>query len=226
MSRGRLQMAARCMLSSRGVGLLALPKPEFTTLYYASLNNLYDAASNPTGLVNFAVAANQLARPMLEKQLRAVGSGASPTSLAYNPYSGSDRFRKAIARVISRHIARCSMNPNHLLLSSGAGSSLWLLAAVLADNADGIVVPAPYYYAYDRDLVALTGCRLIVSHGEEGGDPLEPSALTAVVDKAAKEGTRCRVLVVTTPNNPTGEVVPSSPNQQRRETSRSCPRPR
>mmetsp|Transcript_126188 Transcript_126188/g.403326 ORF Transcript_126188/g.403326 Transcript_126188/m.403326 type:complete len:338 (+) Transcript_126188:122-1135(+) len=193
-------------LSARAARVLALPKPSFTSVYYASLGKLYDPVTRPSGIVNLAVAENRLAAPLIMERLAAAGSGAMPESLAYNPYAGSDRLRAAVARVASRHIARCSVDPANVILTNGAGSALWLLAANLADAGQGILVPTPYYYAYDRDFGALTDCQVVPFDRGDGG-PLDPAALSAALSSAASRGVTCRVLAITNPSNPTGEVV-------------------
>lgn len=195
------------VLSSRGSRLLSLPKPAFTAIYYASLGSMYDPVSNPGGIVNLAVAENRLAMPRMRKRLEAAGACATPETLAYNPYAGSDRLRRAMANVVSRKIAHGAVKPANLLLTNGAGSALWLLASMLAEPGEGIMVPTPYYYAYDRDLTSLTECKLVLVDGCGGSDPLDPKALTAAKDAAQAQGTRCRLLVLTNPSNPTGEVV-------------------
>jgi len=181
------------------VKLVALPKPSFSATYYKSLGHFFEPSVRPDGIVNLAVAENRLAAPLLLQRLQRAGSGAVLESLAYNPYAGNGRMRAAMARVISRHIAIRAVNPNGLVLTSGAGSALWLLVALLADAGQGVLVPTPYYYAYDRDFTALSGCRVVPVIAE---DPLAPKALSS-----AAAGEHCRVLVVTSPNNPTGEVI-------------------
>jgi len=113
-----------------------------------------------------------------------------------------------MARVASRHVADGgALDPGRLVLTSGAGSALWVLAGMLAEPGQGILVPTPYYYAYDRDFTALLDNRLVLLDGCSGMDPLAPQALSAAKEAAAAKGTECRLLVITNPNNPTGEVV-------------------
>lgn len=198
----------RCLaVSSRAARLIAMPRPAFTAIYYENMGKLYDPASRPAGIVNLGVAENKLATPLVMRRLANAGSGMSPESLAYNPYVGSARLRQAVARVLSRYVARCHIRPEQVLLTNGAGSALWLLSALIAEPGHGIMVPSPFYYAYERDLCALNGSQLVVIDGFEGRDPLSPEALTDAFEKSKADGTVCRLLVITTPSNPTGEVV-------------------
>lgn len=193
-------------LSSRGARVLAAPKPAFSTVYYENLKKLYDPVARPAGVLNLAVAENKLAAPLIMRRIQEAGSGASAESLAYNPYAGSDRLRSAVARVASKHVARRLLDPDRLILTNGAGSALWLLASVLLDPGQGVLVPVPYYYAYDRDMCALTECRLVPVDATHG-DPLSPESLSLTARSAAAEGTACRLLLITNPSNPTGEVL-------------------
>lgn len=185
-----------------------MPKPAFTKAYYANLGKLYEPSVRPTGVVNLAVAENKLAAPLMMQRLQTAGDGISAESLAYNPYVGSERLRRAVARVVSRHIAQsCNVEAEQVLLTNGAGSALWLLSALIANPGQSILVPSPYYYAYDRDLCGLNGSQLVIVEDSEGRDPLSHEALTEAARGAAAAGTPCRLLVITNPSNPTGEVL-------------------
>lgn len=44
------------------------------------------------------------------------------------------------------------VDPQHLTVLSGAGSVLDLLLHCIADRGDAVLIPAPYYPAFDNDL--------------------------------------------------------------------------
>lgn len=44
------------------------------------------------------------------------------------------------------------MDPEHLTVLTGAGSVIDLLLHCIADPGDAVLIPAPYYPAFDNDL--------------------------------------------------------------------------
>jgi 1-aminocyclopropane-1-carboxylate synthase len=59
------------------------------------------------------------------------------------------------------------VDPQHLSVLSGVGAVLDLLFQCIAEPGDGVLIPAPYYPAFDNDL-RVSGqplVKLLVKHG-------------------------------------------------------------
>eukprot|EP01062_Namystynia_karyoxenos_P060402 TRINITY_DN51971_c0_g1_i1.p1 TRINITY_DN51971_c0_g1~~TRINITY_DN51971_c0_g1_i1.p1 ORF type:complete len:449 (+),score=136.80 TRINITY_DN51971_c0_g1_i1:85-1347(+) len=194
-------------LSPRGARLLAFPRPSFAQAHYDSIGKSYDPASRPAGVVNLSLAENRISAELVAERLTKAGPCASMDSMLYNPYPGCDALRRSLARVVSRHMAMREVDPSRLVVTNGAGSALLLLATMLADAGDAALLPTPYYYAYDRDFGALAGVAVVrVKDGGAEGQ-LQPAALTAAAERAEAGGTPCRLLVLTSPDNPSGGIL-------------------
>lgn len=123
---------------------------------------------------------------------------------------GLDAFREAFAGMISRTVLRNSsaeVDPNRLCCSAGCGALINNLAYTLTEPGDAILVPSPYYPAFDSDLRAKVHARIVPVPTEEDDFRVTPSALTAGLARAAGRGLpRPKALLLTNPNNPTGHV--------------------
>ena len=53
-----------------------------------------------------------------------------------------------------------TVDPDHLTLSAGAGAILDNLFFMLGNPGDGVLIPAPYYPAFDIDLQVSSPCGL------------------------------------------------------------------
>lgn len=51
-----------------------------------------------------------------------------------------------------------SINPDHVAFGSGVGSILNHLFFIMAQNGDVVLIPAPYYTAFEYDAKAVAGC--------------------------------------------------------------------
>lgn len=129
---------------------------------------------------------------------------------SYTNSTGSPSFREVVAKFYSRFISKCDINPDHLGLSAGATSIIDLTSWILGEPRDVVVIPAPCYPVYKQDMQNKSGFERydLVTHHEIEEITDGPLLTTAHLDKALKDieskGQRFRILVITTPDNPTG----------------------
>ena len=100
------------------------------------------------------------------------------------------------------------IKPENVAFGSGAAALLSHLALSLAEKGDAVLIPAPYYAAFDVDLKIIAGCIAVPVHSTN--PEIGPTAHD--LDKAAKlaeaKGMRVRILLITNPNNPLGTIYP------------------
>jgi len=117
----------------------------------------------------------------------------------YTDVGGLLALRKAIAAELSavHHVA---LDPEQILVSTGAKHSLFNLFMALIDPGDEVLIPAPYWVSYP-DMVMLAGGRPVVLETRAEDD----FAVTAHQVREACSA-RTRAIVLNNPSNPTGAV--------------------
>ncbi|MFJ4675556.1 aminotransferase class I/II-fold pyridoxal phosphate-dependent enzyme [Kitasatospora sp. NPDC088783] len=148
--------------------------------------------------------------PELRERLAAAVGEAT-----YGPVAGSPALRAAAAGYWRRR--GLAAEPDAVV--AGPGSKSLLFAAVKAIGGD-VVVPRPSWvsYAAQAALAGATALRVPVRPGE-GGVP-DPDALREAVRAARAAGRDPRSVVVTLPDNPTGNVASPDTVRQLAEAAR------
>jgi aspartate aminotransferase len=124
--------------------------------------------------------------------------------LAYAPSDGFVELRKGIADwyIDSGSITR-AIEPDDIVVTTGGSEALLFAMAAVTDPGDEILVCEPYYTNYGgyAHLLSVEVSPVTLSHSD--GFRVHP-------DKIAEAITgRTRALVLPTPGNPTGTVIPA-----------------
>ena len=119
----------------------------------------------------------------------------------YGPAAGDPELREAVAEKLSSGNG-IATSPEQVLITNGGKQAIYNLFQVLLNPGDEVLLPAPYWLSYP-EMAALAGAevKLIPSQAEEGFR-LDLDALEAAISP------RSRLLVLNTPGNPTGRVMP------------------
>ncbi|HXK58530.1 MAG TPA: pyridoxal phosphate-dependent aminotransferase [Acidobacteriota bacterium] len=131
----------------------------------------------------------------------------------YTASSGILELRQAIADKYNREWGT-DFTPANVVINSGAKHSIYSVCMAVFEDGDEVLVPAPYWVTFP-EVVKMTGARPIdLITTEEQGFILEPSAVEAAI------GPSTRGLIINTPNNPTGAVIPGDKIEQLAEIGR------
>jgi alanine transaminase len=123
---------------------------------------------------------------------------------AYSGSGGAPGIKQSIANYIERRDGFPS-DPNSIYLSTGASSGVnTLMHIICAKPETGILVPIPQYPLYTATLALLNARCVPYLLDEEKAWGTELSVIRESYDKATKEGTDVRAIVVINPGNPTG----------------------
>ena len=197
-------------LSDRGKSAAVSPLRADFELFDEVMQDHYDAATNPNGKIPLCIAENVLGWPPLRDKLRAISQEKIPPDWVgtYTSILGHPDFRAALAHFLTRRLGGDALNPANLVVSAGATATIELSAFLLADADDYAVIPAPAYTAYTPDLGNRAGVRrydLQVAASDEhpGYYDLKRTDLDAAYEEL---GEKFRLLILTQPNNPTGQV--------------------
>ena len=137
------------------------------------------------------------AAPVAEAGIKALAAGQT----AYTPAAGLPVLRERISRFYREHHG-VDIAGQRILITPGASGALVLLANLLLNAGDTVLMPDPSYPC-NRNFVHLTGARARLVPPEKPGDaaPSE-TQLNQVLDDSV------RGLWLASPANPTGAVIP------------------
>jgi arginine:pyruvate transaminase len=121
----------------------------------------------------------------------------------YTDIVGDPHLRAAIARR-HRKLTGQEVGPENVVAVAGAQCALFSVALCLLDPGDEIIVPEPMYVTYEA-VMGVTGATM----RRVGLDAANGFRLRAA-DVAAAIGPRTRAVLINTPNNPTGAMIPAA----------------
>ncbi|MFC1575078.1 aminotransferase class I/II-fold pyridoxal phosphate-dependent enzyme [Gemmatimonadota bacterium] len=201
-------------LSSRGKRAADTPLRVDHGLFQEAAENLYHPIDNPRGALPLNVAENRLSWLELKAKIEEITATHEIPAWVpgYTSHRGSPEFREAAASFLAEHLTGCPVDPEHLGVSAGATSVIEMTSFILADSGDVAVIPAPSYPVYRQDLGNLSGIERydLVTHHEPSeiadGPVLTIDDLEGARRDIAEANKRFRMLILTTPDNPTGGI--------------------
>lgn len=204
----------KSLLSTRGAKAAHSPARVDFELYFEATQDLYDRVKNPNGKFPLNVAEQKLNWDTLEKKIREVyRENDIPAWVSqYGDPSGVESFREAVAWYLGELLFKTAVDPNHLAVSSGLTSVIEQTAFVLTNPGDVAVIPAPSYPVYTGDLGVKSGVERydLITHEEisalSEGLPLGIQHLEDAKNDIEQQGKRMSMLILTTPDNPTGSI--------------------
>ncbi|WWC97127.1 hypothetical protein V866_004005 [Kwoniella sp. B9012] len=174
----------------------------------------YDCVSNPKGIVSLGVAENFLMQEeCMELISTALKNNFTPLDLSYgDSLWGSRRINRALAGLFNEYFDPAEkVKPEHIITGVGCSAVLDQLFYTLMDEGEAILLAAPYYTGFDRDLIGRGRVRLIPVHIPIGEAAFEPDCLKLFEDKLKEvesEGIRVRAVILCNPQNPLGRTYP------------------
>ena len=192
------------MVSRRAAALAAEP-PAIARAHFLAEADPYHPSHRPGGYLNLGTAETLLLRDVVEPRLmRAARSAAAATR--YTPLHGSQALREAVAVHLTGVCGR-PVGADDLVVVAGASAALDIVATALCEPGEAIVVPAPYYSAFDTDLCGRSGARLVPAPSNDARHfVLDVDAVRAAVHRARDEGLTVRAVALASPSNPVGHV--------------------
>jgi aspartate aminotransferase len=117
----------------------------------------------------------------------------------YTEVGGIPELRAAVCAKLKRDNG-LAYEPADVLVSVGAKHTLFNIAMAVLDPGDEVLVPSPYWVSYPEQARLLGGVPIEVPTAEATGFDLDPARLAAAVTP------RTKLIVLNSPNNPTGAV--------------------
>jgi len=119
----------------------------------------------------------------------------------YTAIAGTEQLRQAVARHHLRLTGQ-QVAPDQVVVTPGAQNALYAVAQCVLSPGCEVIVPEPTYVTYEA-VIGTTGATTVtVPLTPETGFLPDPAAIAAAVT------TRTRAILLNTPHNPTGAVIP------------------
>ncbi|MEA1993686.1 MAG: pyridoxal phosphate-dependent aminotransferase [Euryarchaeota archaeon] len=163
------------------------------------LEKLLGIAVEYEDLISLAIGEPDLDTPeyIIEAGKKALDEGYTH----YTSNFGMIELRKAIAEKLERE-NNVTVAPDEVIVTCGAGTAIDLLMRAVLDPGDEVIVQDPGYFNY-RYLSAFLNTKLVPVHAREENDfSISPR------DVEEKITDRTKLLVINSPANPTGSVIP------------------
>lgn len=212
-------------LSNRGLSALQQTAPLSLRTSYTARTDRFNPQTNPSGHIDLSLSENLLSLPLLHDRLSTLPF-PPPSLFLYDDSHGSLAFRHQLARLFARHFLPQHAplpSPHHFVAACGAGACLDLLATVLCDPADRILLLGPGYGGFARDLCKRAATSLVVASIDTPPPPsvstppasssfchVSVAAFESAWHDAGAERSRIKFMLVCSPHNPTGEVLSPS----------------
>jgi len=115
----------------------------------------------------------------------------------YMPNAGYSDTRRSIADVLSQE-SGLPFTENQVIMTCGAAGAINVFLKSVLDPGDEVVVIAPYFAEYNFYIDNHQGVRII--------SETSPDLLPDLADLEQKISSRTKVVIINTPNNPSGRV--------------------
>lgn len=180
----------------------------------------YSPLTAPNGALQLGVAESQLCEDWLVPALNHREVELDAGCIYYQPTAGREGVRNAMAKYIQElmGLPEDKLDPEGFVVGAGCNAVLENLCLCLAEPGEAVMIPKPYYAAFEFDLVARAGLYVqpvSIREFHPVSDPLDPSiyyptsaSLDAAYDQAVKDGHPPRILLLSHPHNPLGICYP------------------
>lgn len=119
----------------------------------------------------------------------------------YTPTGGIMPLREAICAWHKRELGS-SYEPKECVVNVGGKHSIFNAVSVLVQQGDEVIIPAPYWVSYPDIVKYAGGTPVHVETRPEDGFSVKAVAIERAVTP------KTRMVILSSPNNPTGGVVP------------------
>jgi aspartate aminotransferase len=118
----------------------------------------------------------------------------------YTATSGIAPLRRAITDMLERDFG-ASYDPSQVLVTMGGKQAIFNAMATLLNPGDEVLIPSPYWVTFP-EIAKFLGARPVVIDTEPDDFLLTERAVRDAI------GPKTRLLIINSPNNPTGRIIP------------------
>ncbi|MFT4760847.1 MAG: aspartate/methionine/tyrosine aminotransferase [Paraglaciecola sp.] len=199
-------------LSSRGKALATNPARIDFDIFMEASQNLYCPKENPNGTFPLNVAENSLTSSIIKNKLTSIIQQQEMPDwvMNYTQLLGHPEVRMEVAKFMEQYLCKCPISADTIGFSAGASAIIEVSSFVLANPNDVVVIPAPSYPMYTKDLGIKSGIERydLQTHFELEEVGAQGPVNIELLDKAwsalMAKGKCFKILLITSPDNPTG----------------------
>jgi aspartate aminotransferase len=118
----------------------------------------------------------------------------------YTPTAGIPPLRRAIVEMMKRDFG-VDYEPSQVLVTMGGKQAIFNAMATLLNPGDEVLIPAPYWVTFP-EITKFLRARPVFIETEANGFSLTADMVRDAI------GDRTRLLIINSPNNPTGRIIP------------------
>ncbi|MDQ1326645.1 MAG: aspartate aminotransferase [Campylobacterota bacterium] len=169
------------------------------TIAVASLAR--DLKAQGKDILSFSAGEPDFETPLLikEEAIKAINEGFT----RYTAVAGIPELLKAVSGKLKRENG-LDYAPSDIIVSNGAKQSLFNLFQATIDPGDEVIIPSPYWVTYPELVIYSEGIPVIIETDEKSGFKMTAEQLKAAITPKTK------MVVLTSPSNPTGSVYSKS----------------
>ncbi len=134
-------------------------------------------------------------RRIKDEAIKAINDGFTQ----YTAIPGIPELLEAVRNKLKRDNG-LEYEANQIIVSNGAKHSLFSLFQALLDKGDEVIIPAPYWVTYPEQVIYSEGVPVFIETNDKTGFKITAEQLEAAITPKTK------ILVLTTPSNPTGSI--------------------
>ncbi len=150
-------------------------------------------------IINFGAGEPDFQTPEHIKQ--ALRKALDEGFIYYTPAAGIPELREAVAEKLERENGINYDPEGEVVITPGAKMALYAAIMVLVERGDEVLIPAPWWVSYPAMVHLAEGKPVFVPTYEEDGFRLLSDAVAEKVTR------RTKLLILNSPNNPTGAVL-------------------
>ncbi|ORX38241.1 transaminase [Kockovaella imperatae] len=132
---------------------------------------------------------------------------------AYTVSKGILGIRKRVAKFIEERDGYPA-DPENIYLTAGASAGVSQILGIALQKGDGCMIPIPQYPLYTATLAYVSAKPLPYYLSEADNWSLNHDTLVQTIEKAKKDNTPVKALVIINPGNPTGACLPEDAMKQ------------
>src|SRR5215213_6377606 len=119
----------------------------------------------------------------------------------YTPTGGTKKFQESVAAYYEREFG-ARVNPSGVMATAGGKQGIFNAVVTLCGPGDDVLIPKPYWVTFP-EVVTFAGANPVYIDTEETGFQLTAEQVAASLTP------RTRLIIVNSPSNPSGRVIPS-----------------